>query len=236
MSEKVCLSKFIAESGLLSRRAAEKAVRAGQVTVNGQTQQSPQLRVSDDDDVRLDGQKAGKKTSKICVMLNKPEGFITSTSDTKKRPTVMDLLPKVFKDKVYPVGRLDFMTRGLLLLTNDGDLSYKLAHPKFGVQKTYQVTLDKAVSQADLAKMCKGFYLNDGFIKTDSARFASRGGARKVVIKLHSGRNRIIRRIFSHLRYNVETLERIAYSGLSLKDLALGQTRLLSAKELEKLS
>lgn len=236
MSEKVCLSKFIAISGIMSRRAAEKAVRSGTVTVNGQTVKSPEFRVGDSDQVKVDGKLATSKSDKVCVVLNKPEGFITSTSDTKDRPTVIDLLPKRLKDQVYPVGRLDFMTKGILLLTNDGELSYKLAHPKFGVQKTYLVTLDKAVKQEDLAKICEGFYLNDGFIKADSAHFAASGGKRKVVVRLHSGRNRIVRRIFRYLFYNVVTLERVGFAGLSLKDLAPGQTRLLSAKEIEKLS
>lgn len=230
------LSKFIATFGTHSRRAAEKLIRAGSVTVCGKTVIGPETKVSQGIIVCIDGKPLTEPAEKIYAILNKPEGFITTTSDDKDRPTVMNLLPKQFKNRIYPVGRLDCATRGLLLMTNDGDLAYRLSHPKFMVPKTYFVTLDRNASTLDLDHMRKGFFLHDGFVKVDIAKFAFRGGRRRIIVSLHSGRNRIVRRIFLQLGYQVEILERIEYAGLNLKNLSIGQVRLLSANEISSLS
>lgn len=225
------LSKFIATFGTYSRRAAEKLIRAGNVTICGKTIISPELKVSAETQVCVDGKPLTAPVEKIYAILNKPEGFLTTTSDDKGRATVMNLIPKKFQNKIYPVGRLDCASRGLLLLTNDGDLAYKLSHPKFMIQKTYFVTLDRNATTLDLENIRKGFFLHDGFIKADSVKFAFSGGRRRILISLHSGRNRIVRRIFLQLGYHVQILERVEYAGLNIKNLASGQIRLLSSKE-----
>ncbi len=233
------LSKFIANSGAFSRRAAEKLIRAGSVTVSGKVVVSPEIKVASGSQVFVNGKALSGLTEpseKIYLVLNKPEGFITTTSDDKNRQTVMDLLPKHLRGKIYPVGRLDLMSRGLLLFTNDGDLAYRLSHPKFMIKKTYFVTLSKNATSADLEKLRKGLFLHDGFIKVDSAKFAYRGGFRRIIVSLHSGRNRIVRRIFLQIGHFVETLERIEFAGLSLKSLPLGQSRLLSKEEILSLN
>jgi 23S rRNA pseudouridine2605 synthase len=235
METKLYLPKFIALCGKLSRRAAQQAVLLGEVTVNGTIITDPSHRVDLKDHVKLHGKLLREPQEKIYLLFNKPASVITSTKDASGRPTVVDLLPKGFKQKVFPVGRLDLMTKGLLLMTNDGDLAYRLAHPKFEVPKTYLATLDRNATDLDLEKISKGFYLYDGFVRADKINFATKGSNRKVVINIHSGKNRIIRRIFTHLGYNVETLERTGYAGLSVRGLPEGCYKLLTKAEVQKL-
>lgn len=235
MEQLIYISKFIAMHSSLSRRNAEAAVKEGSVTVNGRAVINPGQKVALTDHVKLNGKLLHQAQAKVYVLINKPEGFITTTKDVSNRPTVIDLLPRNIKATIFPVGRLDFLTSGLILLTNDGDLSYRLAHPKFEVSKTYVATLEQDVKEQDLVTIAKGLHLHDGFIKADRVEFVARNHKRKVLLEIHSGKNRIIRRIFAHLGNNVTSLERVGFAGLSAAGLELGCYRFLTKVEIASL-
>ena len=224
------LNKFLANAGICSRREADTLIAAGVVSINGEVITEMGYKVKPTDKVSYGGDTI-KSERKVYILMNKPKDFITTLDDPFGRKTVLELLGRL-KERVHPVGRLDRATTGLLMLTNDGDLTKKLTHPKFGVKKIYQVTLDKNVSQADLHHLTEGFELEDGFTKADVAVHVGNGKNRKQVgIELHSGKNRIIRRMFEHLNYNVVKLDRVYFAGLTKKDLARGQWRFLTEKE-----
>lgn len=233
-SEGIRLNKFIAHAGVCSRREADMHIKIGSVKVNNKVMTEMGYKVKPTDEVQFDGQRlqAEKPTY---VLLNKPKGFITTTRDEKGRKTVMDLVANATKARIVPVGRLDRPTTGLLLFTNDGDLAKKLTHPSTGVKKLYHVVLDKNVSGQHLQSIKAGIKLDDGSIKADEVSYVQGASKREVGIALHSGRNRIVRRIFESLGYEVITLDRVLFAGLTKKDLPRGHWRHLSQTEVQQL-
>ena len=224
------LNKFIANAGICSRRDADKHIVAGLVTINGKVVDSMGYRVQAGEEVKFDGTLI-QAEKKVYALLNKPKNFITTKDDTHGRRTVMDLLGGIGKVRVYPVGRLDRATTGVLLFTNDGDLTKKLTHPKSVISKTYVVTLDKDISKNEMADLLEGVELEDGKINADEIYFFNDRDKNKIVVELHSGRNRIVRRMFEHLKFEVKTLDRIDFAGMTKKDLKRGQWRHLDLKE-----
>lgn len=225
----VRLNKFIANSGVCSRREADEYIAAGLVTVNGEVVTELGTKVNIDDDVRFNGERL-KGEKKVYIMLNKPKDFVTTTSDPHAEKNVMDLISKeLCPQRIFPVGRLDKSTTGILLLTNDGNLTEMLTHPSYGKKKIYEVTLDKNVKQPDFEALLDGFELEDGFIAADAAAY---GAEKNIVgVEIHSGKNRIVRRMFEHLGYNVKKLDRVYFAGLTKKNLKRGQWRFLTDAE-----
>ncbi|MDA0779313.1 MAG: pseudouridine synthase [Proteobacteria bacterium] len=232
--EGVRLNKYIAHAGICSRREADMHISLGSVKVNNKVMTELGYKVKPTDVVHFDGQKLQAEKPEY-ILLNKPKGFITTTRDEKARRTVMDLVANATKSRIVPVGRLDRPTTGLLLFTNDGDLAKKLTHPSTGVKKLYHVVLDKVVSGQHLQQIKSGITLNDGVIKADEVSFVQGASKKEVGIALHSGRNRIVRRIFEHLGYEVITLDRVLFAGLTKKDLPRGHWRHLSQSEVQQL-
>ncbi len=224
------LNKFIAQSGICSRRKAVELIKAGKVTINHKKITTPAYQVKENDVVRVN-KKAITPQEYVYILLNKPVDFITTVSDELGRKTILDLIKNATKARVFPVGRLDKETTGLLLLTNDGDLSQQLAHPKFGIQKTYQVTLNKHLDALDLQKIKKGIRLKDGMVKIDEIKKFRN----QIKLTLHSGKYRVIRRLFDHLGYKVIKLDRVNYAGLSKRGLKVGLWRLLRKNEIQNL-
>jgi len=227
------LNKFISNSGVCSRREADDLIRMGLVTVNGQTVTEMGHKVKPTDDVRYEGKKL-KAEKPVYLLLNKPKGFITTTDDPQERNTVMNLVAGACKERIYPVGRLDRNTTGLLLFTNDGDLADKLTHPSYNVKKIYKVELDRPLTKADFQKIADGVHLEEGRAMVDDIAIVSDDG-KTVGIELHIGWNRIVRRIFEALDYQVEKLDRVVYAGLDKKDLKRGHWRFLKAEEVVRL-
>jgi 23S rRNA pseudouridine2605 synthase len=226
------LNRYIANSGICSRRKADELIEAGVVSVNGVPVSELGHKVDPaKDEVRYNGELL-KREKKTYVLLNKPKDYITTTDDPQERRTVMQLVEKASRERIYPVGRLDRNTTGLLLMTNDGDLADKLSHPKNGITKIYHVELNKSLSQGDLNKIQFGLELEDGIIKPDTVSYVSGGSKREVGIQIHSGKNRIVRRIFEHLGYEVVKLDRVVYGNLTKKDLPRGRWRYLEEHEL----
>ena len=225
------LNKFIANSGVCSRREADKYIEAGLVTVNGQIVTELGTRVSPTDDIRFSGERI-KGEKKVYIVMNKPKNFVTTTSDPHAERTVMDLIStELCKERVFPVGRLDKATTGVLMFTNDGILAEKLTHPSYHVRKIYYVTLDKNLKKADFDTILEGITLDDGPIAADALSYVN-GLQSEVGIEIHSGRNRIVRRIFEHLGYRVKKLDRVYFAGLTKKNLRRGQWRFLTEEEL----
>jgi len=223
------LNRFLANSGVGSRREADELIKMGLVTVNGETVTEMGHKVKLTDEVRYEGKKL-KAEKPVYILLNKPKGFITTTDDPQDRNTVMALVANAGKERIYPVGRLDRNTTGLLMLTNDGDLADKLTHPSYGVKKIYKVELDKPLSKNDFVKIKDGVHLEEGRAMVDD--LAIIGDDNKVVgLELHIGWNRIVRRIFESLDYQVIKLDRVVYAGLDKKDLGRGQWRFLKPEE-----
>jgi len=225
----VRLNKYIANAGICSRREADKLIEAGVVKVNGETVTTLGYKVKPTDIVEVEGQKI-KNEKKVYILLNKPKDYLTTTKDPQNRKTVMELIKDAVKERVFPVGRLDRQTTGLLLFTNDGELADKLMHPKSNVPKLYHVILDKNFSGSDFEKLIKGIELEDGFIKPDALSYVM-GKKNELGIQIHSGKNRIIRRMFEHLGYDVIKLDRVMYAGLTKKNLPRGKWRFLTEKE-----
>ena len=230
-TDEMRLNRFLAHAGICSRRDADALIADGMVTVNGKIITEMGFKVGPTDDVRYAGERL-KSERKVYVLLNKPKGFITTVDDEKARKTVMDLVANACKERIYPVGRLDRATTGVLLLTNDGALAKKLTHPSHGAKKIYQVTLDKAFEAGDMVKLKKGLTLNDGPVTIDRAEFVQEDDLFTLGVELHVGRNRIVRRIFEHLGYEVVKLDRTSFGGLTKKSLERGQYRLLNEKEI----
>ncbi|MEX0289258.1 MAG: pseudouridine synthase [Flavobacteriaceae bacterium] len=224
------LNKYIANAGVCSRRDADVYISAGNVSVNGKVITEMGFKVKRGDVVRFDGRILNPE-KKEYILLNKPKNFITTTSDEKGRRTVMELVSNASKARLLPVGRLDRNTTGLLMFTNDGDLAKKLTHPKHGVRKIYHVELNKSLSQADLNKIRNGLTLEDGPVEVDEVSYIANAPKREVGIEIHSGRNRIVRRIFEHLNYDVIKLDRVIFAGLTKKDLPRGHWRHLTQQE-----
>ncbi|MDM9631431.1 pseudouridine synthase [Robiginitalea aurantiaca] len=229
-SGKIRLNKYIANAGVCSRREADVLIAAGNVTVNGKIISEMGYKVDPTDEVRFDGRLL-QREKKEYVLLNKPKNFITTTKDEKGRRTVMELITRASSSRLPPVGRLDRMTTGLLLFTNDGELTKKLTHPKHGVRKIYHVELDSNLKAGDMASIRKGLELEDGLIEVDEVSYIDGVSKREVGIEIHSGRNRIVRRIFEHLGYQVVKLDRVVLAGLTKKDLPRGHWRHLTPQE-----
>ena len=225
------LNKFVANSGVCSRREADKYIEAGLITVNGKVVTELGTKVSPTDDIRFSGERL-KGEKKVYIVMNKPKNFVTTTSDPHAEKTVMDLIStELCKERVFPVGRLDKATTGVLMFTNDGALAEKLTHPAYRVRKIYYVTLDKNLKKADFDAVLEGITLDDGPIAADALSYVN-GVQSEVGIEIHSGRNRIVRRIFEHLGYKVKKLDRVYFAGLTKKNLRRGQWRFLSEEEL----
>jgi 23S rRNA pseudouridine2605 synthase len=230
-TELIRLNKFLANAGVCSRREADKLIESGVVKVNGKVVTELGTKVSPTDKVQYGGETLRKEKNRY-VLLNKPKGFITTSDDPFNRRTVMTLVEKACKERLYPVGRLDRNTLGLLLFTNDGEMAKKLTHPKHGVKKIYHVFLDKPLTKNDLIQIGNGLELEDGVIRPDKIAYIEGEQDRKQLgIELHSGRNRIVRRIFEHLGYKVVKLDRVFFAGLTKKDLPRGKWRHLTEKE-----
>lgn len=229
------LNRFLARAGICSRRDADKLIADGMVTVNGQVVLEMGHKVLPSDEVRYAGEVL-KSEKKVYLVLNKPKGFITSMDDEKARKTVMELVRGACRERIYPVGRLDRATTGVLLFTNDGDLAKKLTHPSHGAKKIYSVSLDKPLSKAHFAELAQGIQLEDGPIKADEINQVDAQDAREIGISLHSGRNRIVRRMFEHLGYEVVRLDRVQFGPITKKNLTRGQYRFLNEKEVAFLS
>jgi 23S rRNA pseudouridine2605 synthase len=226
------LNKFIANSGVCSRREADKLIESGAVTVNGKIVSELGYKVNPTDVVNYGGANI-KREKNVYVLLNKPKDYITTLDDPEGRKTVMELVKSAGKERIYPVGRLDRNTTGLLLFTNDGDMTMKLTHPKNNIQKLYGVEIDKSIRPEDFKAILDGFELEDGFIKADKLEFVGGSTNRKELgIEIHSGKNRIVRRMFEHLGYKVVKLDRVMFAGLTKKDLPRGKWRFLSEKEI----
>ncbi|MBH75886.1 MAG: pseudouridine synthase [Flavobacteriales bacterium] len=232
MSEKKYrLNQYIAKSGVCSRRKADLLIQLKRINVNGSLITKLGYKVSENDIVELDGKKLIIQSFQY-IVLNKPKGYITTVKDEKGRKTVMDLISHNLNKRMFPVGRLDKNTTGVLLLTNDGDLSQKLIHPKNKVEKMYHVFLNKKMKESDYNKIKKGFALDDGFIQVDKINVVNNSDQKELVLSLHSGRNRIVRRIFEFFTYKVIKLDRILFAGISKKKILRGKYRHLSKKEI----
>ena len=229
------LNKFLAHSGIASRRAADTLIMQGHVTVNGVVVQEMGYKVQEKDVVLFKGQPVKPVDKLVYYLLNKPRNVLSTTDDEKGRKTVIDILAKKVQERVYPIGRLDRNTSGLILLTNDGELTKKLSHPSHKVPKVYHATLDKNLSLKDMELIRTGITLEDGEIKADSLHFIEGLGKRDVAIELHSGKNHIVRRIFEHLGYEVVKLDRTYYAGLTKKNLPRGFFRPLTKEEVRML-
>lgn len=232
LSEKgMRLNRYIANAGVCSRREADTFIGAGMVSINGKIITELGTRVMPGDEVRFDGRKLSAE-KKVYILLNKPKNFVTTTEDPHAEKTVMDLIKEACTERVYPVGRLDRNTTGVLLLTNDGDLSKKLTHPSHNKRKVYQATLDKPVERGHIDMIASGIELEDGFVAADAISFINVDDKTEVGIEIHSGKNRIVRRIFEHFGYRVKKLDRVFFAGLTKKNLPRGKWRLLSEKEI----
>lgn len=229
------LNRYISNAGICSRRKADELITAGVVSVNGEVVTSLGTKVDPaKDEIRYNNERL-KREKMVYVLLNKPKDYITTTDDPQERRTVMQLVAKATKERIYPVGRLDRNTTGLLLLTNDGNLAEKLSHPRNNVTKIYQIELNKNLTQGDFNKIEFGIELEDGFIKPDDLSYVAGASKREVGIQIHSGKNRIVRRIFESLGYEVIKLDRVVYANLTKKDLPRGRWRYLEEKELIQL-
>jgi 23S rRNA pseudouridine2605 synthase len=229
------LNKFIAHAGIAARRDAAEIVRQGAVKVNGELVTEPGHKVSAKDDIRVNGKKIFLAKNLIYILLNKPKDYITTTDDPHGRKTVLDIIKKATPERIYPVGRLDRNTSGVLLLTNDGELSQKLTHPSNEVKKVYHVTLNKPLDKKDFDQILKGVTLEDGPASVDVLAYADVKDKSQIGVEIHSGRNRIVRRIFESLGYDVRNLDRVMFAGLTKKNVDRGKWRFLSEKEVRDL-
>ena len=235
VDEKMPLNKYIAHSGVCSRRDAVDIIKSGKVKVNNAVILEPGYKMSTGDIVVVNGKKITPAKNLVYILMNKPKDFITTTEDERGRKTVLDIIKNATKEKVYPVGRLDRNTSGVLLLTNDGDLTQKLTHPSNEIKKVYAVTLDKPLAKNHFDEILKGVPLDDGIANVDSLAYTDVKDKTQIGIEIHSGRNRIVRRIFEHYGYDVKNLDRVIFAGLTKKNVERGKWRFLSEKEVRDL-
>ena len=233
-NDEVRLNKYLANAGVCSRREADTFITAGSVKVNGEVIKELGYKITYADEVMFNDRVISPE-SKVYVLLNKPKNCVTTSDDPDNRITVLDLVKNACSERIYPVGRLDRNTTGVLLLTNDGDLASKLMHPKFKKKKTYQVTLDRPVTPEDMQKIADGIDLDDGEIHADSIAYVSEEAMEEIGIEIHSGRNRVVRRIFEKLNYKVMKLDRVYFSGLTKKNVPRGKWRYLNPEEVNML-
>jgi 23S rRNA pseudouridine2605 synthase len=229
------LNKYVAHAGISSRRAAAILVKEGKVTVNGIVVTDPGTKVLYTDTVKVNGKKVTVSSHFVYILLNKPKDFLTTTTDPQGRKTVQQLISKATEERVYPIGRLDRNTSGVLLFTNDGDLAQKLSHPKNEMKKVYHVGLDKPLTKLHFEKIMGGIELEDGLAKVDEMAYADPKDKTQIGLEIHSGKNRIVRRIFAALGYDVKTLDRVMYAGLTKKNVQRGNWRFLTEKEIRAL-
>jgi 23S rRNA pseudouridine2605 synthase len=229
------LNKFIAHSGICARREAAEMVKKGVVKVNGEIIAEPGYKVSAKDEVKVNGKKIFRAKNLVYILLNKPKDYITTTDDPQGRKTVLDLISRASPERVYPVGRLDRNTSGVLLFTNDGELAQKLTHPSNEIKKVYHATLNKALEKKDFEQILKGVVLEDGPAGVDALAYADAKDKTQIGLEIHSGRNRIVRRIFESLGYDVKNLDRVIFAGLTKKNIERGKWRFLSEKEVREL-
>jgi 23S rRNA pseudouridine2605 synthase len=229
------LNKFVAYGGVCSRRDAVELIKGGKVKVNGELILEPGHKVAPSDLVSVSGKPVKRVNNLVYILLNKPKDYITTTDDPQERKTVLDLIQGSTTERIYPVGRLDRNTSGVLLLTNDGDLAQKLTHPSNEIKKVYAVTLDKPLTKAHFDAILKGVELEDGPATVDVLAYADPADKTQIGVELHSGRNRIVRRIFEHFGYDVKGLDRVIFAGLTKKNVNRGKWRFLSEKEVRDL-
>ena len=234
-SDLMRLNKYISNSGICSRREADKLIEAGAVSVNGKIVTELGTKVTPGDKVQYGGQAINREKPRY-ILLNKPKGYITTVDDPEKRKTVMSLVAGACRERIYPVGRLDRNTTGLLLFTNDGMIAKKLTHPRYGIKKIYHVEIDKSLTRVDFMKIQEGFKLDDEMVTVDRLEYIGDGKDKKQIgLELHSGQNRVVRRIFEHFEYKVLRLDRVYYAGLTKKNLPRGHWRLLEEQEINML-
>ncbi|MDB5232500.1 MAG: pseudouridine synthase [Chitinophagaceae bacterium] len=229
------LNKFIAHAGFCGRREAAELVKQGVVTVNGDKVYEPGYKVNADDKIEVKGKPATSKKNLVYILLNKPKDYITTAKDPEGRKTVLDLLKGATPERIFAVGRLDRNTTGVLLLTNDGELAQKLTHPSFEIKKIYEVKLDKPLAKKDFDTILNGVTLEDGLIQADSVAYADSKDKAIIGIEIHSGKNRIVRRLFEHLGYDVRNLDRVMFANLTKKNVDRGKWRFLAEKEVRLL-
>lgn len=229
------LNKYLAHAGICARREAADWIREGKVKVNNELVTEPGHKVSAKDEVKVNGRKIFLAKNLVYILLNKPKDYITTTDDPQKRKTVLDLINRATTERVYPVGRLDRNTSGVLLLTNDGELAQQLTHPSNEVKKIYSVTLNKPLEKSDFDKILKGVVLEDGPASVDVLAYQDVNDKTLVGVEIHSGRNRIVRRIFESLGYDVKGLDRVTFAGLTKKNVDRGKWRFLTEKEVRDL-
>lgn len=231
----VRLNKFIANSGVCSRRDADDLIKAGYITVNGIVVTDMGIKINPGDEVKHKGKKLSSE-KRVYILLNKPKGFVTTTKDPHAERTVMDLIKNIGPERLFPVGRLDKNTTGLLLITNDGDLASRLSHPKYNKKKIYHVWLDKPVTKNDLITLIEGVAIGEKEVVTaDAASFVDEEDKSQIGIEIHSGQNRVVRRMFETMGYKVKKLDRVYYAGLTKKNLPRGKWRFLTDKEISTL-
>lgn len=229
------LNKYIAHCGVCARRDAAELVKEGKVKVNGTVVTEPGHKVSPKDEVVVNGKKVFLAKNLIYILLNKPKDYLTTTDDPQKRKTILELVKSATTERIYPVGRLDRNTSGVILLTNDGELSQKLTHPSNEVKKIYAVSLDKPLDKNHFTLIQNGITLEDGPVKVDALGYTDPKDKKQIGVEIHSGRNRIVRRIFEHLGYDVKGLDRVMFAGLTKKNIQRGKWRFLSEKEVREL-
>lgn len=234
-SDLMPLNKYIAHSGVAARREAADMVKQGLVKVNGETVNEPGYKVSPKDEVKVNGRKIFLAKNLVYILLNKPKDYITTTDDPQGRKTVLDIIARATTERVYPVGRLDRNTSGVLILTNDGELAQKLTHPSNEVKKVYHVTLNKPLDKKDFEQILNGVTLEDGPAQVDVLAYADSKDKTQVGVEIHSGRNRIVRRIFEKMGYDVKNLDRVVFAGLTKKNVDRGKWRFLTEKEVRDL-
>lgn len=230
----VRLNKYLSNAGICSRREADNYIGAGLITVNGAVVTELGTKVSPSDEIRFNGERVNPER-KVYVLLNKPKDCVTTVDDPQERKTVLDCLRGIGKERIYPVGRLDRNTTGVLLLTNDGDMAAKLTHPKFMKKKIYHVTCDKNVAMSDMDLLVNGIELEDGHVYADEVTYVNDADRSQIGIEIHSGKNRIVRRMLEHLGYRVNKLDRVLFAGLTKKNLRRGDWRYLTEKEVNML-
>ena len=235
ISEEMPLNKYLAHCGVCSRRDAAQLIKEGKVKVNKEVVIEPGYKVQPSDEVIYNNKAIYVTKNLVYILLNKPKDYITTTDDPQKRKTVLELIAKATDQRVYPVGRLDRNTSGVLIITNDGDLTQQLSHPSYEIKKIYEIKLDKILTKADFDKILSGLILEDGKVEVDGLAYADSKDKSIIGIEIHSGRNRIVRRIFESLGYDVKALDRVMYAGLTKKNVERGKWRYLSEKEIRVL-
>ncbi|MCK5169978.1 MAG: rRNA pseudouridine synthase [Bacteroidales bacterium] len=229
--EPLRLNKFISNAGICSRRDADELIKSGEISVNGEIVRELGIKVSPKDDIRYKDKKVNRE-QKVYILLNKPKDFVTTARDKHAEKTVIDIVKNACPERIYPVGRLDKNTTGVLLLTNDGELTKQLTHPSYNKKKIYHVQLDKDLIKGDMLKIIEGLQLDDDFIQADAISYVDEEDKTQVGIEIHSGQNRIVRRIFESLGYKIKKLDRVYFAGLTKKNLPRGKWRFLTPQEI----